>query len=121
MNFLVKLAVLGCLALGLSGCLGRGNGPRYAYGNTSVGSDYVEPVAGRRFHARADAGPDCGSDGKFSPKIGKCVGKELHDIELTEEQKEAFATCDRIETQVIVKNGVPTQQQRGIGCHRPSK
>lgn len=59
--------------------------------------------------------PQCGDRGTYSPKLGKCVGKEFHDIAVAEG---TFSGCREIKTRMVMKDGRWTQQQRGIDCRR---
>jgi len=117
MKLLFSLLAIGLL---LGGCANQRSfgSPRLAYAQNNSDVDDEDGYR-RQASYRGRGAPNCGADGKFSEKFGKCIGKEFHDIELSAEQKATFASCERIETRTVMRGDRLVQQQRGINCQRP--
>ncbi len=112
----VTVAMLAGIGLLLGGCFQTSShgGPRPGYGH-----HYAYASSGPGYGSR-DRAPDCGSDGGFSARLGKCVGNETHDVELTGAQKATFTSCGRIMTRTVLKGDRLVHQQKGINCQRPN-
>lgn len=68
--------------------------------------------AGSYRHGASRGTPICPRGQTFKPEYGKCVGGVLHDIPLSEERKQYYIGCPRIETRLIVRGNRLVKQQR---------
>jgi len=75
-----------------------GGGQRLAYRQQVMG--------GRR------GAPQCPTGQTFRPEYGKCVGGVLRDIPLSNERKDYYQDCPKIETRLIVRGNRLVKQQR---------
>lgn len=120
MNKVIALGVL-LASLALAGCNPATSsfdrsGPEYhdGYGQR------VQVVGGYgHSHARRRSGPNCGPDGRFSEQHGKCIGTEVHDIELSTDDKATLSSCERIERRSVMRGDRLVHYQKGINCQRP--
>ena len=56
--------------------------------------------------------PKCPSGQTFRLQYGKCVGGVLHDVPLSEERRQYYIGCPKIETRLVVRGGRLEKQQR---------
>ncbi len=56
--------------------------------------------------------PICPTGQTFRPQYGKCVGGVLHDVPLSEERRQYYVGCPKIETRLVVRGGRLEKQQR---------
>jgi len=81
----------------MQSCAGGGN-VRYAGNHRQSGIHRGPPI--------------CPRGQIFKAQYGKCVGGVLHDIPLSEERKEYYTGCPKIETHFIVRGNRLFKQQR---------